>query len=350
MNKDEISREKKSLVVLLLILLAVFYFVIRPFFYPIILGGIIVVLTHPLYSRLNRAFKNRPRISAFVMTLTIFVILILPSVLLGTIFVDQLYGLVNTIDLRETYSNLFTTGFYANYVEPAVNQFEERFRIKIDVFSVFTQMGRTVAGYVYNFSPKVLLGTAGFVFHFFVMIVTVFFLFVEGPQLFWLMMDLSPMRQSHERRLAAQFNNTVQATVQGYILTSLVQGFLAAFAFAISGLHTYVVLGVLTFFMSMVPVIGAAGVWVPVCVWLFLQGEMGWGIFNLVYGVLIISGIDNILKPLIIQGRTHIHPLLVFFSIFGGIQFFGPLGLLFGPVVTAMLIATINIYRSEFKS
>lgn len=149
-------------------------------------------------------------------------------------------------------------------------------------------------------------------------------------------------------RLAYQFTNTVQASVQGYLLTSLAQGVLAAIAFALTGIHSYVVLGVLTFFMSMVPVIGAAGVWLPVCVWLFLQGETGWGIFNLLYGTLIISGIDNILKPLIIQGRTHIHPLLIFFSIFGGIKLFGPLGLLFGPVVTAMLIATINIYRSEF--
>lgn len=350
MNKLEIVKEKRSLIVLLIFLVAVFYCLMQPFFYPLILATIVVVLSFPLYQRLNNALKQKPRIAAFLMTLLVFVIFILPTVLVGTIFVDQLYSLVNTIDLRDTYSNLFTTGFYSEYVAPLVTEFETRFRIQINIFDLLTQMGKKIASYIYNFSPAVLVGTAGFVFNFFIMLVSIFFLFVEGPALFRLLMDLSPMRASHEVRLANQFTNTVQASVYGYLVTSLVQGSLAALAFAISGLNTSVVLGVLTFFMSMVPVIGAAGVWVPVTVWLFLQGETGLGIFNLIYGTLIISGIDNILKPLIIQGRTNIHPLLIFFSIFGGIQLFGPLGLLFGPVVTAMLIATIKIYRAEFQS
>lgn len=350
MNKLEIVKEKRSLIVLLIFLAAVFYCLMQSFFYPLILASIVVVLTFPLYRRLNHSFKEKPRLTAFMMTLVIFVTFILPTVLVGTIFVDQLYSLVNTIDLRETYANLFTTGFYSEYVAPLVTDFETRFKIEINVFDLLTQIGKRVASYIYNFSPAVLVGTAGFVFNFFIMIVSIFFLFIEGPALFRLLMDLSPMRAAHEQRLAKQFINTVQASIYGYLLTSLVQGLLAALAFAVTGLGASVVLGVLTFFMSMVPVIGAAGVWVPVTVWLFLQGETAWGIFNLVYGVLLISGIDNILKPLIIQGRTKIHPLLIFFSIFGGIKFFGPLGLLFGPVVTAMLIATIKIYRTEFQS
>ena len=81
---------------------------------------------------------------------------------------------------------------------------------------------------------------------------------------------------------------------------------------------------------------------------MFVQGETGWGIFVAIYGAVVISGIDNIVKPLIIQERTKIHPLLIFFALFGGIKLFGPVGILFGPVITALFLACIRIYREDF--
>jgi predicted PurR-regulated permease PerM len=131
-------------------------------------------------------------------------------------------------------------------------------------------------------------------------------------------------------------------------VTGAVQGILAAIVFAIVGLKACVVLGVLTFFMSMVPIVGATAVWLPTCIWLFLQGQTWQGVVVLIGGVALISLIDNFLKPLIMQGRIKVHPLLIFFSLFGGIKLFGPVGILFGPIITALLIAVIQIYREEY--
>ena len=179
------------------------------------------------------------------------------------------------------------------------------------------------------------------------MLVGIYFLFLEGENLLKLFFDVSPLRETHERRLSKKVGETIQASVYGYLLTGLIQGVIGGIIFAIAGMKAFVVLGTLTFFMSMVPVVGAAGVWVPVFIWLFLQGETAHALVVLVGGSAFISSIDNFLKPIIIQGRTKIHPLLIFFSLFGGIKLFGPLGILFGPVITALLIATIDLYRHE---
>lgn len=344
----EIQKEKKSLIVFLILLFVLFYFLMRPFFYSIILAAIIVALTYPLYKKILTSLKGYRRLTAFMMTLGLFFVLILPTIWIGMILVDQVVGLVGTLNLKETFSNLFSNEFYLEYIAPSLERFEQKFNVKIDFFGLINEFFKKVAYYLSDFSPQVLLRTAGFIFDFFIMIVTTYFLYLEGPRLFKILLDLSPLRRTHELRLSKQFTTIVSASVLGYLVTSLIQGVLAALAFAVTGINASVVLGTLVFFMAMVPVIGAAGVWIPVCVWLFLQGETGWGIFNLLYGTLIISGIDNILKPIIIQGRTQIHPLLIFFSLFGGIAFFGPLGILFGPVITGSLIATIKIYREEY--
>ncbi len=346
MRSLEITREKRALVVILVALVTVFLFVMKPFLIPMILSGIAVVLFYPLFSRFNDKLKKR-RVSALLTTLCILFIVILPTVWIAAILIDQVYSFIGAFDLKEIFSGLFSQDFYISFIEPVLTNIETRLGTKIDLLGLLTNIGKEVARYIYDYSPRVLMGTATFIFDFFIALVGIYFLFLEGPRLIKLFIDVSPLRETHERRLLKRVRDTLEASIFGYLVTGIVQGIIAGIIYAVVGLNAYVVLGVMTFFMSMVPVIGAAGVWIPVCVWLFLQGETWQGVVMLVGGAGVISSIDNFLKPVIIQGRTNIHPLLIFFSLFGGIKVFGPLGILFGPVITALLIATINIYREE---
>lgn len=348
MFKTDLKKERFSLVLFLIGLLYLFYHLMLPFLMPMILACILVVLFYPAFEAFERRLNGRRRTASFLTTLAIFLIILLPAILVITLVIDQSYFLVRHLNLKEVFSELFQSEFYQTNIVPMVQNFEERFDFQMDFLGLLTQVGRKTASLVSQYSPRVFFGTANFFFDFFIMMVGIYFLLLEGKRLLKLFYDISPMRDTHERRLLREFKNTIHASVYGYLVTALVQAVLAAFAFYISGLEGSAVLGTMTFFMSMVPVIGAAGVWIPVCVWLFLQGEVGWGIFNVIWGAVVISGIDNIIKPLIIQGKTSIHPLLIFFSLFGGIALFGPLGILFGPVTTATLIATLRIYRDEF--
>lgn len=348
MKSIEITRERKSLIIFLLALMVGFLYMMDAFLIPMILAAIITILVYPAYLRLTTLLSQRFRLSAFITTLLVFFILILPSTLIVTILIEQLYTFVTALNLKDTFSSFFSADFYTTYVAPYVADFESRFQIKIDILGMLSQFGKHVAKYFYSYSPSVLLGTANFVFNFFIMMVGIYFLLLEGPSLLKLFLEISPLRLTHEKRLFRRLKTTIDASIYGYLVTALIQGLIASIVFAIVGLKAYVVLGTLTFFMSMVPVVGAAGVWVPVCVWLFFQSQTWQGVVVLITGAAIISMIDNFLKPIIIEGKTKIHPLLIFFSLFGGIKLFGPLGILFGPVITALLIATITIYREEF--
>lgn len=348
MKSSEIFLERKAIIVFFSVLLIGFLAMMRPFIMPTLLAAILTTVFFPLYDKARFFLKGRARLAAIVTTVVVFLIIILPVTWMVTILMNQLYGLVGQLDFKEIFGKLFSTDFYLTSIEPRIQDLEVRFQVKISLFDVFTNFAKQTARYIYSYSPAVLLGTAQFIFNFFIMLIGIYFLFLEGPALLKLFYDLSPLRETHERRLSLRVRETINASVFGYLVTGFIQGLLAAGIFAMVDLNVFALLGATTFFMSMVPVVGASGVWIPVCVWLFLHGQTGQGIVVLVGGAGIISGIDNFLKPILIQGKTRIHPLLIFFSLFGGIKLFGPLGILFGPVITALLIAIIQIYREEF--
>ncbi len=341
-------QEKRIIIICLLALLVAVLYVIQPFVTPMLLAAIIVLFFFPVYGKIHGYLTKSPRLSSFLTTFFVLMVIILPSAWVVGTLIDQVYGLVGEFDLKATFSRVFSAQFYLVHIEPWIKGLEDRFQMKIDLLGVLTSFGKEAAKQIYNYSPSVMMGTANFLFQFVIMLFGIYFLFLEGPDLLKILFDIIPLKENHEWQLAKKVSDTIHASIYGYILTGLVQGFVAAAVFLSVGLKAFVVLGVLTFFMSMVPLVGATGVWLPVCIWLFSQGQTWQGVVVMIFGAGVISLIDNFLKPIIIQGKTNIHPLLIFFSIFGGIKLFGPLGILFGPVIFALLIAIIHIYREEY--
>ena len=138
------------------------------------------------------------------------------------------------------------------------------------------------------------------------------------------------------------------ATFFGSLLTALVQGCAGALLFWALGMGTPLFWGALISLVALAPIVGAFLVWIPVSAYLMLMGHMTKGIILLAVGGLVVSSIDNVLKPIIIQGRTDLHPLLVFLSVLGGMQAFGFLGILLGPLAVAIFVTLLNFYRQQF--
>lgn len=285
--------------------------------------------------------------ASFVATLLIFLILLLPFGFVVSLVVRQLIDVVSTMNADGILSVFSAHEFFQTHLEPWVDKLEASLGISVNLAQIMTTAGREVARYVYNFSPQVVGLTASFILSFFVMHMGIYFLFIEGPSLIKLLLDLSPLEVEYEKRLTGEVQSMLRATVYGYFLTGLVQAFLAGIGFWIVGLPA-LVLATITFFMSMVPIIGATAVWLPVSLWLFLQGHNGQALFIFIYGIALISGIDNFIKPLIIRGQAKMHILLIFLSLLGGLQFFGPIGILLGPVLISLFVACIRIYRRDF--
>lgn len=343
------KNERATLGGFLIALFGLSYFLFKPFLLTVMLSLTVVVMTYPVYDFLLslKLLRGRRGLAAALMTLFLLFLIILPVTFLASILVDRIYAWVQHVDFREAFQSVLASEFYVGVVEPYVHRMETELATKINVLDYLTQFIKARAVGLYQFSPKVVLGTASYVFDFIVLLVTIYFLYVEGPSLLRLLIELSPLRDSDDKQLIGQFKQTIRATIYGTVVTAFLQAVLSLIGFYICGLKIALILGVVAFFTSMIPFVGAAGVWVPATVWLFLQGETGYGTFLLLYGIFVVSSIDNFVKPMLMRGKTKIHPLLIFFSLIGGLSLMGPIGLFYGPVILASLVATIALYRRE---
>lgn len=344
MQQGILGQQKKVFVTILLLLGVAFLYLLRPVFIPLFLAIITATLFYPIYEYLLKFFRNKSFISSFVATLLVFFVIVLPLTWMAILIFNEVRDFLTSIDINGLLKTTFSTESYKKHVEP----FIQKHNLPIDLPALAKDVISKTLVFIYNLWPKLLERAASFIFGFMVMHFTLFFLFREGRSVLKVVSDLSPFKKEHHQRLIHESRNMIYACVYGYLITALVQGVLAYFGFWIVGVDAPLVFGALTFIMSLVPVLGAASVWIPIAIWLFAKGDTSWGIFMVIYGVILISSIDNFLRPLLMKGRANIHILILFFSLLGGIFLFGPIGILFGPVLAALFSACLRIYREDY--
>ncbi len=181
-----------------------------------------------------------------------------------------------------------------------------------------------------------------------IMALALFYFLKDGPAMIRALMWLSPMDDRHEEELLMEFASVSRAVVLATLLSALAQGLLAAPAYYLAGFNSVFLLMMLTMLLAMVPFIGAAAVWFPACLWLaFAEQRFAAAGALLVYGVVIISMADNIVKPYVLAGRSRLHPLLGLLSVLGGVQALGPIGILVGPMIVSFLQALLTILNQQ---
>lgn len=183
-----------------------------------------------------------------------------------------------------------------------------------------------------------------------IMMISVYFFLLDGPAMTVTLMRLSPLDDNYERQLLIEFDRTSRAVVLASILSALAQGILAAIAFYVLGTGSVVLLFLATCMMALVPFLGAASVWIPTAIWLGAV-EQRWGaaLALAIYGALLISSIDNVIKVFVLHGRSQLHPLFALLSVLGGVAVFGPIGILVGPMVVVFLQTLLEILSHELK-
>lgn len=173
-------------------------------------------------------------------------------------------------------------------------------------------------------------------------------LYIEGPRFLQFLARLLPMDDSYEARLFEVFREFANNMVLGSLATGALQGLVAGIGYAIAGVDRVAFLGLLTGIFSFVPLVGTALVWVPVAIWVFASQGVGWGIFIVLWSLLLTGTVDNLAKPLFLRGSSDIHPLLIFLAVFGGLFWMGVPGVLVGPVIVASFLALYTIYVRDF--
>jgi len=160
--------------------------------------------------------------------------------------------------------------------------------------------------------------------------------------------DIIPMEPEHKDEIFHRFYETISAVVQGMIATAIAQGVLAGIGFWTLGMPFSFFFACLAALFSLQPLGGSAVVWLPCALYLGFAGSWTKTIILIAYGTFIISGVDNIIRPLIIGGRTNLPTFFLFFGILGGLQAYGFLGIFLGPVVLATIVAFVKIYKEEY--
>jgi predicted PurR-regulated permease PerM len=174
---------------------------------------------------------------------------------------------------------------------------------------------------------------------------TLFYFFRDGAAIRHAAYDVLPLESAQTRDIAQRTREVIGATVYGVLVISAIQGLLGTLIFWMLGLPSPLLWGVVMFFLSMIPMAGAFIVWVPAALYLALTGAYLKALMLVGFGVLVIGSIDNFLSPRLVGKRARLHELLIFFSVLGGIQVFGVLGVVLGPVVVALTLAMLEIVR-----
>lgn len=332
-----------------LFLLYQLYAVFSGFLAPIIWAAILAMLFFPLYVATRRWSGGRETLSAFALTLLVTLVIVLPTVSLSSVITRE------GASLYQRLSEYVSSGGFNADVErlraSRLGRLVDRLEgYEIDWGAAARSSVDTASAVVVAQVTAVAKNVAVFLLDFTIMVFTLFFLFRDGERMYRGLRDLIPMEPAHKDAIFSVLYQTLSAVTQGMVATALAQGVLTWVALWGLGLPYTAFLGVLAGFLSLIPFVGAAGVWIPCTVYLFATGQVVRALILLAYGSLVISMVDNVLRPLLIGNQTRLPTLFLFFGILGGVQVYGVLGLFLGPVLLAIVVAFIRIYQEQFAT
>jgi predicted PurR-regulated permease PerM len=326
------------------------YRIMEPFLMPVFLALILSTLLSPAYEKLAGRLNNRPSLAALLICIGLTLAFLLPVLLLSMSLAREANQVYDQLRNPETSAKLqFWFDLNANPIIerlrswiPASVSFEN-FDIGARIGAQIQAIGAAVLAYAGTFAA----GVFGFLVDYFIMVVVLFFLLRDSNYFAERMREISPLSDADERMFVDRFRIVTRATVFGNLLTAAVQGFLSGLIYLILGLPNPILWGALTALFSLVPVVGTALIWAPWTIYLLASGSIARGIIFAILQIVLVGGADNVLRPMLIEGRVKMHTLVVFFSILGGISYFGILGMFIGPLVFAIAIAFVEFYGAR---
>jgi predicted PurR-regulated permease PerM len=335
-----------------LLVLFVFYKMLKPFLIAIILALTLVSLFYPNYRHLNRKLKGRAGLSSLLMCSVITFLIIIPSFLFFLALFNELnvayQGFRDALDSQSEQEEYMTDSPVLREALEEINRY-----LGVDgrnLRATFSTAVDRLIRYLLAHYSAILGGIGVFLFNFFIMVFSMFFFFRDGHRLLNELKRLIPLAPAYEDMLINKLKEVIYATFFGILATAACQGVAGGLIFLALGFSNPVLWGTATAVFSLVPLVGTAVVWVPMAVYLLLTGSIVKGLALLVLGALVIGLVDNLVRPIIIEGKSEgMHVLLVFFGLAGGLALFGPPGLILGPLVAALLVAFVDIYKIEFR-
>jgi predicted PurR-regulated permease PerM len=337
--------QKIAFLLFLGVISAGFLYMVRAFLITLLLAGVFTGLTRPVYDRLLRVLR-KPALTSLATLLLLLLVLVLPAGAVITVAYHEAVSFIGAIDFASL----------PRVVERLAGHAKERLPYLFshvhpqDVSRLASQGLQQALQFSLQQGAAWSVQLAGNVANFFMMLFMMFYFYMDGRQILKRLTHWSPLRDDYQEVLLQKFRSVSRATLKGILVVGIIQGALGTLLYWLVGLKAAVFLGVLMIFCSILPVVGTSIVWIPTAVILFFQGRIVSGIAVAAVGVLVISVVDNLLRPMLVGKDIKMHDLLVLLSTLGGLGLFGLPGFIIGPVLASLFLSIWNMYEEVFAA
>lgn len=343
-----VARIQKGFLLFLVAGMTVLFLVmIRQFLVALILAGVFAGMSRGLFLNLADRLGGRAKIAALLTVLGLLLVIVVP---LGGFLA---LVLAQAVDIAEAAGPWMRqqSGRLEEWIAwlrafPMLGQFLPD---QAAITGSMSDFAGQAGSFLVNNLTAATTGTVNLVLQLFVMLYAMYFFLTDGPAILSRILYFTPLDDDSERKLVDRFVSVTRATIKGSILVGLIQGALAGSAFFILGVAGAAFWSTVMAVLSVIPVLGSGIVWAPASVILISSGRVGAGLGLALWGLVVVSTIDNFLRPRLIGRDTKMHDLLVLLSTFGGLAMFGLVGFIVGPIVAALFLTVWDLFGVAFK-
>jgi predicted PurR-regulated permease PerM len=319
---------------------------LQPFIEVLLWAIVLVIVFYPVHKRIC-ARVGSPGWSALLSCLLVIVTIVAPLTLITFAVVRELTHFAQNLQANAE-SLLDPNSPYVGRALGWLGQYVDVEHLRSQQFVAERLKG--VSGAIAARTLGFVGGALGFVVEVFFVIFTMYYLFRDGDRLRAALHDFLPLEEGKAHEIVERTGEVISASVYGVLVIATIQGVMGGLAFWALGLPSPLLWGVVMIFLSMIPVAGSFVVWVPAAIYLAITGHWPKAVILAAWGMFAIGTVDNFLRPKLVGEKTRLHELLIFFSVLGGLQVFGILGLVLGPVIVAITIALLDVLRQADDS
>ncbi|KKQ85835.1 MAG: hypothetical protein UT09_C0043G0011 [Parcubacteria group bacterium GW2011_GWF2_38_8] len=312
------------------------FFIFRPFWIVLVLGISFSIVLYPIHERLNKKLPNW--LSALLTVLFFVAIIGAPLFGIGIMVFNQ---------SQNAYQTIITNVHSLSFIDSINNSINGILPEGIS-FNLYEKISSFIS-FISDNMASIFTSTLSTVFSSVLVLLSIFYFLKDGRRWRKALVILSPLSDADDQKIINKLSRAVNAIVKGYLLIALIQGILMALGLSFFGVPNPALWGLVTMITAFIPTIGTALVSVPAIIFLLLTGQTIEAVGLLCWAVAVVGMIDNLLSPIIVGNRINLPPLLILFSVLGGISLLGPVGILVGPLTISLLYTLISIYRNEFK-
>ena len=328
---------------LFVLLLVISFFIIKPFLLAIFSGALLAYLFYPLYRFLSPRVRS-PGVASVVVCVSVLLLLLVPGIFLVKTLVEQAYVIFVLVKQRLA-EGLFVScqNSFCQAIENLTNDPTVSYQIQ--------ELSREVTHWIIQKGSELLVSVPRIVVNLFIAFFVMFYFLKDGEKLYERLHSYLRLKKSKFATLVGRIKEIIHGIVFGYFIVAVVQGAVGALGFFLFGVSSPLFWGVVMGLLALIPYVGTGFVWLPAALFIFIDGlsqdstslmMKGGGLF--IYGAVLISGIDNVIRPKLMGEKAKVHPAIILLGIFGGMLIFGPLGIIIGPVVLALTSEIATTY------